>query len=103
MSNEARVHPRLRLAAFADVIGDEVVLHRALGDISVGGCRFEGPAWERVGTKVQLLLSFPVAEANMPVDGTVVRASKRDMGVRFDATDEQKWALRKHIRRAQGG
>lgn len=100
--SDSRLHPRLRLNVTADVMGDEIMLARPLEDISLGGCRFEGPAWEREGSEVQLVLSF--ANANVPVEGLIVRSSAEDMGVRFHAiTDDQKWALRKHIREAQGG
>lgn len=102
MGAEARLHPRFTLNARADVIGDEVVLSRPLADISLGGCRFGGHAWETAGTEVQMILSFPTLSANLPVAGVVVRASDRDMGVRFHSlSDEQKWALRKHIRELQ--
>ena len=101
MSSEARVHPRLRLSVTADIIGDEVVLARPLADVSLGGCRFDGPAWESEGSEVKLVLSF--AAAQIPVDAVIVRSSETDMGVRFHSvTDEQKWALRKHIREATG-
>jgi hypothetical protein len=99
VSDEARVHPRLRLDVLADVIGEEVVLARPLEDVSLGGCRFAGPAWEREGSEVRLVLSFAASSANVPLEGTIVRAGELDMGVRFHAiTDEQKWALRKYIR-----
>lgn len=102
MSQEARVHPRLRVTATADVIGNEVVLARGLEDLSLGGCRFGGPAWEEPGQEVQMVLTFPQLGANLPLSGVVVRASKKDMGVRFaNLSDEQKWALRKHIRGVQ--
>lgn len=102
LSDEARVHPRLRLNVLADVIGQEVLLAQPLEDISLGGCRFAGPAWEPEGHEIQLVLSFPASGAAVCVDGTIVRSGDSDMGVRFHAiTDEQKWALRKHIREAQ--
>jgi hypothetical protein len=102
VTDEARVHPRLRLNVLADVIGEEVLLAQPLDDISLGGCRFTGAAWEPAGTEIQLVLSFPASGAQVPLDGTIVRASEHDMGVRFHAiTEEQKWALRKHIREAQ--
>ncbi len=102
LSDEARVHPRLRLNVLADLIGEEVLLAQPLEDISLGGCRFAGPAWEREGGELQLVLNFPASGAAVSVEGRVVRASEADMGVRFHAiTDEQKWALRKHIREAQ--
>ena len=102
MANESRIHPRLKLDAIADVIGSEVMLAQPLDDISVGGCRFAGPAWESVGTELQLVLGFPSINASVPLDGLVVRASERDMGVRFHRlADEQKWALRKRIREVQ--
>lgn len=102
MSDESRFHPRLRLAVTADVIGDEVMLAHPLDDISLGGCRFAGPAWEPEGRELQLVLGFPASGAAIPVAGLVVRASERDMGVRFhELSDEQKWALRKHLRAAQ--
>ncbi len=103
MSTEARSHPRLRLNAIADVIGREVVLARQLEDVSLGGCRFDGPAWERMGQEVQIVLSFPALGVNLPLNGVVVRANDEDMGVRFDdLSDEQKWALRKNLREMQG-
>lgn len=102
MSDEARVHPRLRLNVSADVIGQEVMLAHPLDDISLGGCRFAAPAWEPEGSELQLVLDFPASGASIPVMGLVVRATARDMGVRFhDISDEQKWALRKHLRETQ--
>lgn len=102
VSAEARLHPRVTVEARADVIGEEVVLARPLADISLGGCRFADAAWEAAGTAVQLVLSFPSLGANLPLHGRVVRATKQDMGVRFESlSDEQKWALRKHIRDVQ--
>ncbi|MFO0633418.1 MAG: PilZ domain-containing protein [Nannocystaceae bacterium] len=102
MTADARLHPRYTLDACADVIGEEVVLCRALADISLGGCRFGGPGWEHAGTEVQLVLTFPTLKVNLPLSGVVVRASPQDMGIRFhNLTDEQKWALRKHIRDLQ--
>jgi hypothetical protein len=102
VSDEARIHPRLRLNVAADVIGEEVMLAHPVDDISLGGCRFVGPAWEAQGSELQLVIAFPASGAAVPVAGLVVRANERDMGVRFhEITDEQKWALRKHIREAQ--
>jgi hypothetical protein len=99
MTAEARLHPRFLVHARADVIGEEVVLGRPLADISLGGCRFAGEAWEAAGVEVQLVLSFPSLSINLPLSGVVVRASDRDMGIKFqELSDEQKWALRKHIR-----
>lgn len=84
------------------MIGDEVVLRRQIADLSLGGCRFLGPAWESKGTELELVLNFPASRSSLPIEGQVVRASEHDMGVRFHAiTDDQKWALRKHIREAQ--
>ncbi len=101
LNDEARLHPRLRLNVLADVIGEEVLLAQPLEDISLGGCRFAGPAWEPEGGTIALVLSFPASGATVTIDGTIVRASEVDMGVRFHAiTDDQKWALRKHIREA---
>ena len=101
-SDEPRIHPRLRLNVFADVIGEELLLAQPLEDISLGGCRFGGRAWEDEGNVIQLVLSFPASGATVSLEGTIIRASESDMGVRFHAiTDEQKWALRKHIREAQ--
>jgi len=102
VSAEARLHPRFAVEARADVIGEEVVLARIVADVSLGGCRFGVPAWEIAGTVVQLVLSFPTLSANLPLSGRVVRATDHDMGVRFEnLSDEQKWALRKHIRDVQ--
>lgn len=102
MGAEARLHPRFTLNAKADVIGEEVVMSRPIADISLGGCRFGGRAWESAGTEVQMVLTFPTLGANLPLGGVVVRASERDMGIRFhNLSDEQKWALRKHIRELQ--
>ena len=90
------------MEARADVIGEEVVLARSVADISLGGCRFDVPAWEVAGTAVQMVLCFPSLGANLPLSGRVVRATGRDMGVRFEnLSDDQKWALRKHIRDVQ--
>lgn len=82
----------------ADVLGQEVMLARPVEDISLGGCRFDGPAWEPEGSEIQLVLGFSGGTA-VPVAGLVVRANERDMGIRFhQLTDEQKWALRKSMR-----
>jgi hypothetical protein len=87
----------------ADMIGCEVVLGRPVDDISMGGARFAGAAWEAEDEPVKLVLAFPDSGASVAVEGRVVRASPTDMGVRFiDMSDEQKWALRKHVREAQG-
>ena len=102
VSVEARLHPRVSVEARADVIGEEVVLNRPLADISLGGCRFADPAWETAGTAVQIVLSFPSLSANLPLGRRVLRSTKNDMGVHFEnLNDEQKWALRKHIRDVQ--
>lgn len=102
VSDEARAHPRLRLNVTADVIGRQVMLAHPLDDVSLSGCRFDTPAWEPLGSVVQLVLGFPASGAAIPLSGLIVRASERDMGVRFhEITDEQKWALRKHLREAQ--
>lgn len=102
LSAESRLHPRFLINARADVVGEEVVLGRSVADISLGGCRFGGRAWEDAGIEVEMVLSFPALGANLPLSGVVVRASERDMGVKFhNLSDEQKWALRKHIREAQ--
>lgn len=95
---DARFHPRLRIHAHADIIGSEVVLARPLDDLSLGGCKFVGPAWEEAGQQVALVLSFPTLSASLPLTGTVVRGGEDDMAIRFvHITDEQKGALRKHI------
>ncbi|MEE9386582.1 MAG: PilZ domain-containing protein [Nannocystaceae bacterium] len=102
MTAEARLHPRQRVEAIADVIGSEVVLARPLSNISLGGCRLEGPASENANTEVQMVLSFPALAANLPVMGIVVRATDDHMAIRFcHLSDEQKWALRKHLKDAQ--
>ncbi len=102
VSADARLHPRFLIPARADVIGCEVVLGRPVADLSLGGCRFGGRGWERAGADVELVLSFPKLSANLPLTGIVVRSSDRDMGIKFhNLSDEQKWALRKHIREAQ--
>ncbi len=102
---EARFHPRLRVQAQADVIGAEVVLWRALEDLSLGGCKFAGPAWEEAGAAVSLVLSFPAigpSMPSMPLTGTVVRAGARDLAIRFQGmSDEQRATLRKHIQDSQ--
>ncbi|MFV8754083.1 PilZ domain-containing protein [Nannocystaceae bacterium ST9] len=101
--SDGRLHPRLRLNVIADMIGSEVVLGRPVDDISMGGARFAGPAWEPEDAPVKLVLAFPDSGAAVAVEGRIVRASPSDMGVRFiDMSDEQKWALRKHVREAQG-
>lgn len=95
---DARFHPRLRIHAHADVIGSEVVLARPLDDLSLGGCKLVGPAWEEPGQAVALVLSFPALSASLPLSGVVVRGSDADMAVRFvNISDEQKGALRKHM------
>jgi hypothetical protein len=102
VSAEARIHPRYDVDAIADVIGNEVVLGCPVADVSMGGLRFSGAAWETAGTDVQIVLTFPGARAHLPLQGVVVRSSDRDMGIRFkELNDEQKWALRKHLRELQ--
>ncbi|MCH9680955.1 MAG: PilZ domain-containing protein [Deltaproteobacteria bacterium] len=102
MSAEARLHPRFAVEAQADVIGEEVVLARPVADLSLGGCRFDGPAWEAAGTMVQIVLASSARGTHLSLSGRVVRATERDMGLRFEnLSDEQKWALRKRIRDVQ--
>ena len=102
VSAESRLHPRFDVDARADLIGEEVVLSHPIADISLGGCRFAEAAWETAGTVVQIVLTFPTLGANLPLTGRVVRATDHDMGLRFEnLSDEQKWALRKHIRDVQ--
>ncbi len=102
VSIEARLHPRLSIDATADLIGEEVVLGRVVGDISLGGCRFGGPGWEQPGTEVQMVFSFPNLRVHLPLSGIVVRSTDHDLAVRFhNLSDEQKWALRKHLRDLQ--
>lgn len=99
---EARFHPRLRVHAQADVIGSEVVLARTLDDLSLGGCKFSGPAWEEAGSQVSLVINFPSLAATVPLTGTVIRAGARDMAIRFQGVgEEQKAALRRHIQDSQ--
>lgn len=88
---EARFHPRLRIHARADVLGSEVLLAKPLVDVSVGGCKFMGSAWETTGTVVSVILSFPdLGEVHLPLKGIVVRASQRDMAIHFQGlSDEQ--------------
>jgi hypothetical protein len=101
--SDDRLHQRLRLNVIADVIGSEVVLARPVDDVSIGGARFAGPAWEAEDAPVKLVLAFPDSGAAVALDGRIARASSTEMGVRFvDMSDEQKWALRKHVREAQG-
>lgn len=97
---EARLHPRFRLSAFADVIGTEVLLSREVADISLGGLRFAGAGWEEPGSRLEIVLNFPdQGGATVHVTGEVVRASERDMGIKFvGLSDEQRWALKKHVR-----
>lgn len=95
---DARFHPRLRIHAHADVIGAEVILARTVEDLSLGGCKFAGPAWEEPGQQVALVLSFPALAASLSLGGVVVRSGTNDMAVRFQGLgEEQRGALRKHI------
>ncbi|MGB1013883.1 MAG: PilZ domain-containing protein [Nannocystaceae bacterium] len=95
---EGRYHPRLRIRASADVIGSEVVLSRILEDLSLGGCKFRGPAWEDRGTRVTMVLSFPELAATLPIHGVVVRASRSELAIRFhDLSQQQFESLRGHL------
>ena len=95
---EARFHPRLRIHANADIIGTEVLLAAPVEDVSLGGCKFSGPAWEVPGTNVEVVISFPELRADLPLQGVVVRSSHHDMAIRFvDLSDEQFGALRQHL------
>lgn len=80
------------------MIGSEVVLARTLDDLSLGGCKFSGPAWEPQGTTVELVINFLESAENLPVQGVVIRASQNDMAIRFeDLSEEQFGALRTHL------
>lgn len=80
------------------MIGAEVVLWRPLEDLSLGGCKFAGPAWEEAGSAVSVVLSFPAIAASMPLAAVVVRGGAKDMALRFSGiSEEQRAALRKHI------
>ncbi len=96
--SDARFHPRLRIHAQADVIGAEVILGRTVEDLSLGGCKFGGPAWEEPGQQVSLVISFPALSASISLAGVVVRSGPSDMAIRFQGLgEEQRGALRKHI------
>ncbi|MEZ4452360.1 MAG: PilZ domain-containing protein [Nannocystaceae bacterium] len=91
---EARFHPRMHIPALADVIGTEVLLARPIGDISLGGCKFEGPAWEETGQALTLVLTVPGGAGEpLPIAASVVRASDSDMAVRFTNPSEEQKAL----------
>lgn len=89
----------MHVPAHADVIGTEVLLARPIADISLGGCKFDGPAWEESGQSLTLILSFTGSSGEpLPITGSVVRATDTDMAVRFLPTnDEQKALLRRHL------
>ncbi len=73
-------------------------MSRILEDLSLGGCRFLGPAWEDRGTRVTMVLSFPERSANLPVHGVVVRASRSELAIRFhDLTEQQFNSLRGYL------
>jgi uncharacterized protein (TIGR02266 family) len=69
----SRREPRYRVAAFADVTGtDNVLLYHRIHDVSAGGLCFEAASAEDVGNKIDVLLSFPRAKAELPITGEVV-------------------------------
>jgi hypothetical protein len=96
MSIDARLHPRHAILAHADILGTQVVLRQPVRDISVGGCQFEGLAWEEIGTQIEIVLSFADSQVHVPVRAQVVHASLQRWGVRFTGLNEdQRWAMRR--------
>lgn len=72
-----------------------------MADLSLAGCRFKGPAWETVGTEVQLMVTLPRLSTHVPMQGVVTRADAAELTIKFQhMTDDQISDLRKHLRDA---
>ena len=68
-----REYARYRVAAYADVMGEEHVhLYHRITNVSVGGMCFDGLATKSLGSTVDVMLNFPREEAQIPVTGEVV-------------------------------
>jgi hypothetical protein len=84
--------------AHADVIGAEVVLWRPLEDLSLGGCKFAGPAWEEAGAQVSAGAELPGDRRERAAAGGGGPRGARDMALRFHGiSEEQRQTLRKHM------
>lgn len=100
--DRARTHDRVRVAACADVTGSDVLLYHRIRDISEGGMSFGAARMDPVGSQLDVLLTFPRTEAEVPVKAEVAwiadEAAERLVGLRWvDLAPEERAHLRKHI------
>ncbi|MBT8493390.1 MAG: PilZ domain-containing protein [Deltaproteobacteria bacterium] len=97
-----RNHGRFRVAACADVTGSEVLLYHQIHDISEGGMRYSAASPDPIGSEVEVLLTFPRTESEVPVKAEVVWVSPdeedRMVGLRWkDLSPAERLYLRKQI------
>lgn len=98
-----REYPRYRVEAYVDFTGHEVLLYHGIRNISLGGICIQTPTVEPIGTRVDVLVTFPDLGREMALAGEVVWANlqpPKDVGIRWvDMTDEQRDELRAYFDR----
>ena len=97
-----RSHDRFRVAACADVAGSDLLLYHRIEDLSEGGMCFASPRPDAVGASIDVTLTFPRTETEIPVKGQVVwvaeEEQERRVGLRWvELSAEERIELRTHI------
>jgi len=96
-----REHPRYEVDAYVDFTGHEVLLFHGIRNISLGGICIQTPTIEPIGTRVDVVVSFPDLGREMALEGEVVWANlqpPQDVGIRWiGMTDEQRDQLREYF------
>ncbi len=96
-----REHPRYQVDAYVDFTGRELLLYHGIRNISLGGICIQTPTVEPIGTKVDVVVTFPDLGREMALEGEVVWANLEpppDVGIRWvGMTDAQRGELREYF------
>jgi len=97
-----RSEDRFRVAACADVAGSDLLLYHRIDDLSEGGMCFTAPRADQVGSEIEVTLTFPRTQSEIPVRGEVVWVAEdetnRRVGLRWlELSTQERVELRTHI------
>jgi Tfp pilus assembly protein PilZ len=99
---DEREHPRYEVDAYIDYSGEDVLRYHGIQNISLGGICIHTPAVEPIGSRVEVVITFPELGAKLALTGEVVWANQgepRDLGIRWlDLGAGQKQRLREYLR-----
>ncbi len=101
-----RNHDRYRVAACADVTGSDLLLYHRIQNLSEGGMCYAAANPDDVGTEIDVVLTFPRTEAEVPVKGEVVWVAddecERLVGLHWvDLSATERETLTEHISAAK--